>query len=508
MTATIADQQTHSDINQARRAQGTTIMARSTKNKPRKLSRKRYTPAAVAVYDALCDGGAQSNLDLVQVAATAALASDYNSCLEEGRKVKRGHVEGMLLRDIALVGAESFGRNALRAGETQRKLLKSANGLRMTAAFAREWKAVLEVETAPQPREPVTVQQFGEIAYYGGMSEWEGWAFAPLVPRDTAHFRLWHPLPVETLVEAFPGWEGSEEFDGLVSISAHEGAPVKQVVAEWLSHHGILSDGVRDKKGKKRRNLKDLPPHFLHDVVVKNLPLAQSIVSKRYQANMQVLVGDPAEIRSWIQMWVVELAQNFNAQLGRPFGTWVAGQIGYQVQNLNRKMNSRTASDLEIKWAKAEERFIIENDRLPEQWEMAEAMGMTEGQLHSKRAILSRLRSIRSAQTLESPSDAPDIPVVDDTDNPEREAIARENASRITMALVTAAGTVDPTTGIPHLERPIGFLMMIAMEWGDWVKSDLTHLAAKPASKVQKELSEIKAKLRADLADMSDRNIS
>lgn len=472
------------------------------KNTSQPIDRTKYNAAALAMLDTLCEDGSLDRKDLVFVGAKAALADDYNWCIEEGRRLRKD--ANGTLAEAAMSGARSAARTALRTAERSGKVKSDKNDdISLSPKIFLEWAKALDESRERKPKDKITVQPFGNITSYGDYTEWEGWSYAPLRKRDVAHVRLVHAMPLDELRDAFPGWDITESSDGLVSISAKPGAPVKTVVAEWLAENKIPHEGVRDALGRSRRDLNELPPEFLNDLIVSSIPLAQGIVSKRHGAAMEVLADDPDDVRSWIRLWVVELAATFNAELGRPFGTWVTSQIKFKIQDLNREINGRTASDLEMKYARAQEKITLETGRTPEPEELAQALGFSMSQMHAKRAVLSRLRSIRSAHTLDTAPDAPDLPIVDVRANPEKDALMREQASRITMALLVAGGSYDKATGQATLEYPAGFLMTYCMEWADWVKTDLTALANMPASRVQKELSEVKNSLRQDLADLA-----
>jgi len=473
----------------------------------RAMERERFGTVSQAMYDAVCNDNVTSREAVLQIGALAALAADYPAALKEGERIRKKK-DGSLATN-AMSGARSFARNGLRIAVRDKNIVTLSDGetLQPQAQFAREWLLQLDVEKEQRPREPVTVQKFGTVTSYAGMTEWEGWAYAPLKARDSAKVRLLHPIPLDQLRATFPGWSVTESADGLVDVSAHVDAPVKAVVSEWLKANNIVHEGVRDARNVRRRNLSELPYQFRNEVILKSLPIAHGVVSRRHGAAMEVLTGSMEDAQAWVRLWVVELVSTFNAELGRPFGTWVNSQMKYKIQNLNREINGRTASDLEIRFAKAQERLTNETGRIPDPKELADEMGISRNQLNSKSTVLQQLRAIRSANTLDTAPDVPEVPIVDVRENPEREAVDRETASRVTMALLAASGTVNSATGQSVLEYPLGFLITYAMEWGEWVKTDLTHLAGCPSSQVGNQLRAVQAHLKRDLHDLQDREV-
>lgn len=476
----------------------------------------KYAPSSVALYNLTCDGQTHLESELRPHLVAAALAEDYWGCVKHGRRLNRnqagengsGQDEDGPLRGLALSGARYAANNALHVAKRDGRATRQGRGrnktITLTPNFAAAWAVEKAERERPQTREPVTNQRFGKVAYYGGVPEWEGWAYAPLKKRDVAHVRLVHAVPLDRLRAAFPGWTVNESPDGLVSVSAHPGAPVKRVVNEWLTENSLGHEGVRDAFGVRRRDLSELPEGFLHDLVARTTPLAQGIVARRHGAAMEVLTGSTEDAQAWVRLWIVELVSTFDAQLGRPFGTWVSGKIKFKVQDLNRQINGRTASDLEIRFAKAREKLEKDGHQTPGKDALAQEMKLAPSELETKRNTLAQLRAIRLAFTLDVAPDAPEVPLVDPDSNPERDAIAREQASRITMALLTSSGYYDHREAAAELELPLGFLITYLLQWDEWVKSDLTYLAGCPSSKVNREVETVRQRLRVELHDLVD----
>lgn len=466
--------------------------------------RARTSPATRAMFDLLADSHVHPKEEVLAAGIAAALGEDYYRCAEEGRRGRRGRPA--TLREYAHSGARNFARNNLMIAERNRRVLTTgAEGhqkCRMPAALAREWQAMRQEEHTRQQREPVSIQPFGDVTSYAGMPEWEGWAYAPLKTQDVAHVRPTIDVPLARLQEAFPGWDVNEGPDGLVSISAHPGAPVKEIVTEWFTDENLHHDGVRDAKNVRRRDLRELPPAFLEDLVAKSVPFARGLVASRHAASMQRLVGDHDDTEAYVMMWVIELAASFDATLGRPFGTWLTNQIPRKVQDLNRASHGRTASDAEMRHARARADFEAEHGRTPSPSELRKVLGLSEEEMHAKRRHLATLAGLRSAGPLETGPDEPDVPVVDDAANPEKDALGWERSQQITLAMLAASGTYDPARGRPVMTRPLGFLVTYLMTWDEWVKGDLIALAGCADRKVTDEVEAVQADLARMLTDL------
>lgn len=468
--------------------------------------RASVSPTTIAMLDLLSDGEKHSPDEVLRVGLAAALADDYNRCILEGKRARRNRPADIV--EYAHSGARSFARNNLMIAKRNGRILSIGKGdkemLRMPKALAVEWASARAQDNIPHRREEVAVQPFGQITSYAGMTEWEGWAYSPLKTQDVAHVRPTLNIPLAELREAFPGWEVNESPDGLITVAAHSGAPVKEVVTAWFTEKGYHHDGVRDAKGVRRRNLNHLPVAFLSDLMAKSVPFARGLVASRYGASMQRLVGDHDDIEGYIILWIVELVQSFDASLGRPFGTWLTNQIPRKVQDLNRASHGRTASDAEIRHARARAAFEAEHGRTPTMEEMAKLLGLSAEEMRVKRRHLNTLASLRTATPLETGPDEPEIVIVDEEMTPEELAMHRERSQQITLSLLAASGQFDPTVGLPRMTRPLGFLVTYLMMWDDWVKGDLIALAGCADRKVTDEVEQVHRELARLLADMRE----
>lgn len=486
---------------------------------PKNPIRSSLSPTTRAIFDLLADEELHGREEVLSIAMVAALGEDYLRCVEEGKRARRGRPA--TLQEYAHSGARHFARNNLMIAERNRRVIttgKNENALcRMPVTLAREWTVARAVEKENKPREAVAKQPFGDITLYAGMTEWEGWAYAPLVARDIAHVRPALSIPMERLVKAFPGWEIIEGPDGLISISAHVGAPVKEVVTQWFTDNDLHHDGVRDAKKVRRRDLTQLPStpnfadlktgiltSFYRDLLDKNIKFGLGLINSRHSASMQKLVGDKDDIKGYLTVWILELASSFDANLGRPFGTWLTNQLPRKIQDLNRATHGRTASDAEIKHARARTDFEAQYGRTASSDELREILGYTKDEMRSKRRHLSNLAGMRSASPLDTGPDEADIQITDERANPERDVLDRERARQISLALLSASGTYDPILGRPIMTKPLGFLVIYLMTWDEWVKGDLVILAGCADRKATDEVEAVQLELAHTLSDLKD----
>lgn len=469
--------------------------------------RDRVSPITRAMFDVLADGKIHTSEEVLEAGVLAALRTDYLRCTSEGHRAR--HNRPAETAEYAYSGARALARNNLMIAKRNKRILitsstKKYDRLKLDKDLVAPWRIARRNDEKIRQREPVTTQPFGNVAYYAGMTEWEGWAYAPLQVRDVAHVRPIISVPLEKLQQAFPGWEVTESPDGLITVSSHAGAPVKEVVSSWFDRNNIFHDGVRDAKNIRRRDLNQLPSNFLYDLMNKSVSFARGLVASRHGASMQRLVGDHDDIDGYVALWVIELATSFDSSLGRPFGTWLTNQLPRRVQDLNRAAFGRTASDVEIRHARAKAKFEAEHGRTPTYEELRKELGLSRAEMHTKRRHLTTLSNLRSAATIETGPDEPEIAVEDDRPNPEELALAREKSRQITLALLGASGIDKIETAKPVVQYPLGFLATYLMTWDDWVKGDLIHLAGCADRKVTEELDKVHSELARRLSEMKD----
>lgn len=471
-------------------------------NTPRK-EKKETSYVLREIFDVLSDGKVHKLYEISEVGKNAHLTVNYNACVRAGRKDKNGRK--LTIVEAANQGGEKLIRETIESAVSQGILTKTATGYKMLRKKDPRWGRRPDASHQTDPffeGSTYSPQQWGEVAEYGGMTEWEGWSYAPLETRDLVHVRLVHPIPLDTLLEMFPVWDVTESPEGSVVVAGKPGDPVKGAVMEWLLKNNIPYESVREAKNVKRRDLRKLPSSFLQDLMNRSIPLAYSTVAKKHRASMEVLTGSLEDTKAWVSLWVVEFATMFDAEKGRPFAAWAQIQIKHKVQDLNRSINGRTASDLEIKWARAQELLEARYGRQPTVEEISKELNISLGDGQMKRSIIGQMKAIRSAAPLDTGPDTADLPLIDHLADPEEETLRRETKQRVTMAILSAAGVLDEETNQRELELPLGFIATYLMEWDDWVKSDLIALSGCASSKITKELVLLRSSLKNQLEDL------
>lgn len=471
--------------------------------------RLSVSPPTRAMYDALCDGRWHDREEILTLGAVTCTKEQYAKAVEEGKRVRKGRPAST--NEYLESGGRQIARNNLRIAVRNNRIVEDNRGrLRMPAALARQWRRdrsaeeTSKIDQGTKSGKPqVLRQRFGEEQTFGGMLEFDGWAYAPLYARDVAYVRPNTDLDAVEVRAAFPDWEVTMEPDGLIAIAAPAGLPVKDAVTDWLLEHQIFHEGVRDARNVKRRNIKELPAGFLNDLVAKYTRYAASRVRDRHSGAIARLIGDPDDLAGTVALWVMESIAAFDATRGVPFGAWLTQQLPNRLMDLNRASFGRTAADAEMVRAREIEAFEVEHGRVPSKDELRQRMGLSREEMARKERDLANLRGLRATAPIETGPDAPELPVVDLSANPEADMLNLELMQQVSRALLASSAQWDDD-GRPVYMRRLGFLIVYLMHWQEWTKGDLTAMAGKASRSVAEEVDAVQLMLAERLSDLRE----
>jgi len=455
------------------------------------------------MFDALVGQSSAPIGDILPFGIRALLATEYDKAIAAGKRARRSTT--CSTAQYALSGARATARAYLFIAARQGHVIitgkSDTDTVEMTREFRRQWKRAKEESERRTIKDTITEQKFGDVAHYGGMSEWEGWAHAPLHSYDVLHIRPYRLIDLDTWHAAFPGWDIKQSPDGQVSVLAPTGAPVKEVVLAWMDDNGIHHEGIREAKNQRRRDLNDLPPVFLADLIDSMTPLARGLIKGRHGSSLNKLFDDTDDVHSHITVWLLELAQSFDAHLGNPFGTWVTKQLPRKLHDLNRTLHGRTASDAEIFFARAVSTYQSEHGHNPSLTELAEHLNITVEEVKHQKRHMDKITSLRNASALVRDDDEENIDIPDEGLPPDERAELDERAHQVTMAILTATGAGPTETHGAVLRKPLGFMVTYLLNYDEWVKGDLIHLAGCRDRKVSDEVSSVNKSLARNLSD-------
>lgn len=243
-------------------------------------------------------------------------------------------------------------------------------------------------------------QTYGEISYYAGMPEWEGWAHAPLIKKDIFYFSIPTDYDIEQIKLIFPNHEVSITRLGKIKLIAdcHLGQDTKSIRDE-LALAGIQSVEMKSFKNIKRRNLNLLPKDFFKAVIEENTLYIKKLIYTKYASQVEKIVESSEDIPGLAAEIAIELATSFDAEEGVPFGAYVAMRLSNKLVDRARAINGRTLNDFATHYNK----ILDENpDSINQPTEIARLMNMTYSAYNKKLFELNELRSAQRPSSLSS----------------------------------------------------------------------------------------------------------
>ncbi|WP_235928156.1 flagellar biosynthesis protein FliA [Goekera deserti] len=321
---------------------------------------------------------------------------------------------------------------------------------------------------------------------FGGLTEDEGWALAPITTLDRVHFRVDHELPLAAFRAELPAGVTVtyDEGDGLYRV---DGAPgqarlLAELVRSWCAVHGRRTIGLRPEPDVRRRQPRDLPPAFLEDLCRHYGPISL----KRLQRNMSTIrlhLPDSDDIGQQVYEWILKAVGVYDEGKGVPFGAFLATQLSKWVHDLGRSAYGRTATDTENKQQKAIAAFITEHQRRPSERELAAFTGQSVDALRRNAQTVATLTGLRNLQSLDA---APEMTegLMPDRAQASDDILGEAEQTLLSHAL-TAACAPDPTVRKDQrasLPNVLGWVTWYETTWAGKTK---TQLAAELTTSVR-----------------------
>ena len=295
---------------------------------------------------------------------------------------------------------------------------------------------------------------------FGGIPEAEGWARAPITPRDRVHFRVDHELPLEEFRSELPDGVtvSYDQGDGLYRVDGACGsaAVLADWIRAWAARHGSTTVGLRAETDVRRRAPRDLPADFLDD-------------------------------------------------LCRHFGAFLATQLSKWVHDLGRNAHGRTAADTEHKQQKAIAAFLAEHQRRPSEKELAAFMGQSVATLRRNSQTVATLNGLRNLQSLDGGPDATEILLPDSSEAPDE--IMGEAEQTLLSHALTAACAPDPNArrdqraGQPNV---LGWATWYLTTWGGQTKTQLSQDLSTSVRNMNVYADRVERALKTRLAEIAD----
>jgi hypothetical protein len=317
-----------------------------------------------------------------------------------------------------------------------------------------------------------------EPLVFGGLAEAEGWALAPITPRDRVHFRTDRELPLAEFRAALPAevTVTYDEGDGLYRVDGDPGTAeaLAGLIRAWCAAAGYATVGLRPETGVRRRAPRDLPPAFLDGLCRHYCRVSL----KRLQRNMSTIrlhLPDNDDVDQQVAEWVLKAVSQYDETKSVPFGAFLATQLSKWVHDLGRNAYGRTAADTENKQQKAVAAFTAEHQRRPSEKELAVYMGQSVATLRRNSQTVATLNGLRNLQSLDGGADTVEFVVPDSAEVPD-EIMGEAEQSLLSHAL-TAACAPDPTARRDQrAAQPnvLGWATWYLTTWGGQTKTQLS----------------------------------
>ncbi len=343
---------------------------------------------------------------------------------------------------------------------------------------------------------------------FGGIPEAEGWALAPITPRDRVHFRVDHELPLEELRSELPDGVtvSYDQGDGLYRVDGACGsaAVLADWIRAWAARHGSSTIGLRAETDVRRRAPRDLPTGFLADLCRHYGPVSL----KRLQRNMSTIrlhLPDNDDIDQQVAEWVLKAVLTYDESKSVPFGAYLATQLSKWVHDLGRNAYGRTAADTENKQQKAIAAFTAQYQRRPSEKELAAFMGQSVATLRRNSQTVATLNGLRNLHSLDGGPDAVEYVVPDSSEVPDE--IMGEAEQTLLSHALTAACAPDPTARRDQrAAQPnvLGWATWYLTTWGGVTKTQISADLGTSVRNMNVHADRVERALRSRLAELAD----
>lgn len=272
--------------------------------------------------------------------------------------------------------------------------------------------------------------------YFGGVIEDDGWEQAPLKTFGLVHFRADQNLPRKLIYSVVGGKISRIQLeDGLFRVFSPDGETVlKQITQLKQDYPNYHISSIRLERNLTRRELDDLPPRYVQDLVRYYGQFAKLLL-RPYMTSVIKHIPDQDDRQQQIYLWVLEAIQRYDASTSIPFAAYLGSSLSNWVFNLNRKANGRAAADAELKYARAIADLRTENSREPSAEEIATYLSEDIETVRKEQALISTVRNLRNAATLDNDENEIQLP----SEERVEEEIERRHTNTLLSAAVIAA---------------------------------------------------------------------
>jgi DNA-directed RNA polymerase specialized sigma24 family protein len=242
-----------------------------------------------------------------------------------------------------------------------------------------------------------------------GMDEREIFAQAPLIDCDRVHWDTVDDFDPRALLADLPmdaytrRWSDGQH---RVWVPKGRGFEARELIKEWCVAHDVEPVNMRVEQQVPFRDLDKIPGTLFQELVAAAVdwiyPRTYTI-RRRIVADLDLV--EDQDVRSMMYLFISDHADRYDAdRVGRNgtlnFTAFILGKLRTWPQDAARTAYGRNVVGDRVALNRLADRFIADEQRLPTEGELAEAMNTSVTDLRRREQAISELSSMRNYQSL------------------------------------------------------------------------------------------------------------
>jgi DNA-directed RNA polymerase specialized sigma24 family protein len=283
-----------------------------------------------------------------------------------------------------------------------------------------------------------------------GMDEREIFAQAPLIDCDRVHWDTVDDFDPRALLADLPmdaytrRWSDGQH---RVWVPKGRGFEARELIKEWCVAHDVEPVNMRVEQQVPFRDLDKIPGTLFQELVAAAVdwiyPRTYTI-RRRIVADLDLV--EDQDVRSMMYLFISDHADRYDAdRVGRNgtlnFTAFILGKLRTWPQDAARTAYGRNVVGDRVALNRLADRFIADEQRLPTEGELAEAMNTSVTDLRRREQAISELSSMRNYQSLVGGAIDPDsydqVQVASD-ETVEEDVTAYTRNAMVTKAILEA----------------------------------------------------------------------
>jgi hypothetical protein len=280
--------------------------------------------------------------------------------------------------------------------------------------------------------------------------EREIFAYAPLIDCDRVHWDTVDAFDPRDLLDGFPMEAHTRRWsDGQhrVWVPKGRGFEARELIKAWCLSHDVEPVNMRVEPDVPYRDLEQIPGTLFQELVAAAVdwiyPRSYAI-RRRIVADLDLV--EDQDVRSMMYLFISDHADRYDAdRIGRNgtlnFTAFILGKLRTWPQDTARTAYGRNVVGDRVTLNRLADRFIADEQRLPTEGELADAMHTSVTDLRRREQAIWELSSMRNYQSLVSggmDGDQFDQVQVASADAVEDDVTAYTRSAMVTRAILDA----------------------------------------------------------------------